>query len=131
MDKYTAGAEKKAAKRPAAAADGGTGPDGGNADDQPAMKKAKAMKPKHPMKRPAAASVVSVVKSFKAAECPKPGAGPVDYKTGRIYTSVPRKAFRVIKDRTNFATEKSIKWSSDKPAAAHWKQALKAIDEYK
>ena len=47
--------------------------------------------------------------SRKDAKCPKVGEGPVDYyKGGRIYTSVARTAFRVIRKRGVFNTDESM-----------------------
>jgi len=47
--------------------------------------------------------------SRKDAKCPKVGDGPVDYKQGRIYTSAARTAFRVIRLRGVFNTERQFR----------------------
>ena len=84
-----------------------------------------------PKKKPAAATAMKAMKAMNAncvvkkgatgekkdpaipffgseaqAVCPKKGSGPVDYKHGRIYTSEPRNAFRVIRRRGKYATER-------------------------
>ena len=53
------------------------------------------------------------------------------YKQAKIYISEPRKSFRIICEATNYATEVSVKWKSDKPNARAWAEALKKVDAYK
>ena len=69
--------------------------------------------------------------SRKDAKCPKVGDGPVDYKQGRIYTSAARTAFRVIRLRGVFNTERQFRWAkkgkTDKKA---FDAALQAVDDY-
>ena len=52
----------------------------------------------------------------------------VDYRGGRVYVSMARRAFRAIRDKTNFSTETSKVWSDDPNEA--WKACLNAIDAY-
>jgi hypothetical protein len=90
--------------------------------------KKKAMKrPSALMKKPAAV--------WKPAHgkpaCPELGSVPVLYKQAKIYISETRKSFRVICEATNYATEVSVKWKSDKPNARSWAEALKKVDAYK
>ena len=81
------------------------------------------------------ASKKSTIPHFKTraqARCPKKGDGPVDYKGGRIYTSTPRSAFRVIRLRGNFSTERQARWkTSTKPDQKAFQDALRMVDEYK
>ena len=69
--------------------------------------------------------------SREDAKCPKVGDGPVDYKQGRIYTSEARTAFRAIRLRSVFNTERQIRWAkkgkTDKKA---FDAALQAVDDY-
>ena len=90
--------------------------------------KRKAMtRPSVLMKKPAAA--------WKPADgkpaCPELGSVPVLYKKAKIYISETRKSFRVICVATNYATEVSVKWGSDKPNARSWAEALKKVDAYR
>ena len=71
-------------------------------------------------------------KNRAEARCPKKGDGPIDYKGGRIYTSTPRSAFRVIRLRGNFSTERQARWkTSTKPDEKAFQDALRMVDEYK
>ena len=85
--------------------------------------KAKATKPD--------ATEIPHYMSRKEAKCPKVGDGPVDYKQGRIYTSAARTAFRVIRLRGVFNTERQFRWAkkgkTDKKA---FDAALQAVDDY-
>ena len=85
--------------------------------------KAKATKPD--------ATEIPHYMSRKEAKCPKVGDGPVDYKHGRIYTSAARTAFRVIRQRGVFNTERQFRWAkkgkTDKKA---FDAALQAVDDY-
>ena len=65
--------------------------------------KAKATKP--------AATEIPYYKSRKEAKCPRVGDGPIDYRGGRIYTSAARTAFRVIRKRGVFNTERQLQWA--------------------
>lgn len=71
----------------------------------------------------------------KTDPMPKPPVGteapPSDYKGGRIYWKISSMAFRVIRKRQNYASEKRIKWATAKPTKGEWKSALRAIDDYK
>ena len=67
----------------------------------------------------------------KSSPCPKLGSGPMDYKGGRIYTSGPKKAFRVIRARGKYSTEAGVAWGKPAPTPQAWKGALKKIDVYK
>ena len=67
----------------------------------------------------------------KPPPCPKKGDGPIDYKQGRIYTSIPKMCFRVIRLRGLNKSERMLKWGDGKkPQLKAWKEALKKIDEY-
>ena len=55
----------------------------------------------------------------------------MDYKGGRIYTSVPRKSFRVIRVRGPYGTEAGVAWGKASPDAVAWKAACKKVDDYK
>ena len=85
--------------------------------------KAKATKPD--------ATEIPHYMSRKEAKLPKVGDGPVDYKHGRIYTSAARTAFRVIRQRGVFNTERQFRWAkkgkTDKKA---FDAALQAVDDY-
>ena len=105
-----------------------------------AAKKAAVDKPAV-AKRPAAAEKagkltypVNVV--TKSSACPKLGptggaAAPSDYRGGRIYCSIPKKGFRVLRDATNAYTERFVKWHSGKPSTAEWMKAMSLIDEFR
>ena len=58
-------------------------------------------------------------------------APPTDYKGGRIYWKISSMAFRVIRKRKNYGSEKKIRWKKSKPSRGEWKKALDSIDEYK
>ena len=58
-------------------------------------------------------------------------APPSDYKGGRVYWNINRKSFRVIRKMPMYKTEKSIKWTSEKPSKKELNAALSAIDKYK
>ena len=81
------------------------------------------------------ASKKNTIPHFKTraqARCPKKGDGPIDYKGGRIYTSTPRSAFRVIRLRGNFSTERQARWKTKtKPDQKASQDALRMVDEYK
>ena len=65
-------------------------------------------------------------------KCPKGETAPIDYKTGRIYTSFAKRSFRVIRERGRYATERQVGWGgADAPSKKHWDDALKKIDDYK
>jgi hypothetical protein len=93
----------------------------------PQPKKKAMTRPSVFMKKPAAA--------WKPADgkpaCPELGSVPVLYKQAKIYISETRKSFRVICVATNYATEVSVKWESDKPNARSWAEALKKVDAYR
>ena len=76
------------------------------------------------MKRPAAA----VWAKGSKPPMSKAGDGPLDYNTGRIYVSVPRKSYRAITTRGDFNTEKSALWAASAPTLNSWSNALKLID---
>ena len=104
------------------------------------------MKPKAKAKAKAQTTAMKAMKTMKAmkakptiplytvaakAPCPKVGDGPVDCKGGRIYTSLPKRAFRVIRERGDYYSEKSSKWAkADKPDRKAWQAALKSVDEH-
>ena len=57
--------------------------------------------------------------------------GPThDYRNGRIYWKANAFAFRVIRKRGLYKTEKKIKWSKKTPTQAEWDAAKLAIVEY-
>ena len=60
--------------------------------------------------------------------CPKVGDGPIHYKKGAIYTSAPRKTFRIIRIRGKYETECTSKWAGAKPTEKDWKAALHKLD---
>lgn len=80
-------------------------------------------------KRPAAA--VKVWEKASKPPCPGASDGPLDYKRARIYQSTSKSMFRVICDRTNYSTEKAIRWNKGKPTPSTWKKAIAVVDEYK
>ena len=85
--------------------------------------KAKATKPD--------ATEIPHYMSRKEAKCPKVGDGPVDYKHGRIYTSAARTAFRVIRQRGVFNTERQFRWAKKgKTDKKSFDAALQAVDDY-
>jgi hypothetical protein len=96
---------------------------------EPKAMKAEAVKA---MKKPAAA--IYKVPS-KIAPMPTPHAGteapPSDYRGGRIYWKINNKAFRVIRRMPEYATERKVKWSGNKPSQENWMAALAAIDQFK
>jgi hypothetical protein len=92
-----------------------------------------AAAPKKVTKKPAA-QIYTV--TSKTAPMPKPlkagqDAPPSDYRGGRIYWKLNRMAFRVIRKMPQYATEKQVRWSGDKPTKKDWLKALDAIDQYK
>ena len=57
---------------------------------------------------------------------------PVDYNGGRIYTSNAKKAYRAIRTKGDYYSEKAFSWKKDKqPSKKLWLGALRSIDEYK
>lgn len=60
--------------------------------------------------------------------CPKIGDGPIHYKKGAIYTSAPRKTFRIIRVRGKYETECTSRWEGTKPSDKDWKTALRKLD---
>ena len=100
-------------------------------DDAPAPRKRPAAAPAGgktaKMRKPAAAPKVLWERE---PPCPREGSAAVNYKQGRVYTSTPRKSFRVIRAVPDYATELRVPWGADKPNQAAWKKALKAIEDY-
>ena len=97
---------------------------------KPAIKKEKGVK--KDTTPPPKKTTIPHFKNRAEARCPKKGEGPIDYKGGRIYTSTPRSAFRVIRLRGNFSTERQARWTkSTKPDDKAFKNALRMVDEYK
>ena len=91
----------------------------------------KAMKTMKAMKSEKKTSEIPMYTVSGKAPCPKVGDGPVDYKGGRIYTSLSKSAFRVIRERGNYDSERSSTWAKvDKPDRKAWLAALKHVDEY-
>jgi hypothetical protein len=68
----------------------------------------------------------------KMPPCPADGLDgeTMDYKGGRIYWKTNSTAFRVIRVRGNYGTEKKIRWAKWRPVPTEWQRALSAIDEY-
>ena len=130
MEKYTATAKAKAKARDDAKA---KTRDDAKAKKEPSVRvkaephtKAKSCKPTATiLKRPAAVPWIT-----KKPPLPRKGHGPVDYKGGRIYTSVVRSTFRVIRERKKYETERSQKWAGKTPDKKSWDAALKSIDEF-
>ena len=130
MAKYTATAKAKPKARDDAKAQAR---DDVKAKKEPSVRvkaephtKAKLVKPTATMlKRPAAVPWIT-----KKPPLPRKGDGPVDYKGGRIYTSVARATFRAIRERKVYATERSQKWAGNTPDKKSWDAALKSIDEF-
>ena len=85
--------------------------------------KAKATKPD--------ATEIPHYMSRKEAKLPKVGDGPVDYKQGRIYASAARTAFRVIRQRGVFNTERQFRWAKKgKTDKKEFDATLQAVDDY-
>ena len=82
-----------------------------NADDVP------------PLKLPKGAPLMPKLSGGKAPDA-------VDYNGGRIYTSLTKTCFRVIRERGNYYSEKMIGWKAPKPSKDHWIAAVHAIDTY-
>ena len=98
-------------------------------------------------KRPAAASgtVMKAIKPFTSvcapitvtttSPCPELStdgtAAPCDYNGGRIYLSLKKKGFRVLRNQKDAYSERFVPWGGDKPTAKTCKDALQKIDEYK
>ena len=78
-------------------------------------------------KRPAAA-VVEYDISNKPS-CPTEH-GSTYYNHGKIYTCMPQKKFRVIRDVKLPRTERVVKWAVSNPMNSEWEKALVLIDEY-
>ena len=77
------------------------------------------------LKKPAAQKVYK-----STPPMPWPVDGPVFYKTGKIYASLTKKSWRVIRTASDYKTEASTKWPGDKPDEASWKRALQKIDDW-
>ena len=56
---------------------------------------------------------------------------PVDYKGGRIYKSIPKNMWRIIRERSVYKTEAQASWGGPEPSAKSWSKALSQIDNYK
>ena len=93
-----------------------------------AAKKAAPKKLPPKMKRPAK-EVATVWKT--QPPLPSLNAPVTLYKGGKIYVSQKRKAFRVIRDGSDYATEAHSPWKKSSPTMEAWKAALSKIDEYK
>ena len=54
---------------------------------------------------------------------------PLDYNGGRIYVSGKKQAYRTIRTRGNYFSEKAFSWKRlSAPTKKLWKSALDAID---
>ena len=49
---------------------------------------------------------------------------------GKIYADFNNGRFRIIRDSTNFSTERQKRWEGAKPTEAEWKQAQNIIELY-
>ena len=79
------------------------------------------------MKKPSgnAAKYVEVVPKM-----PSLGAPPISYKRSKIYTSAPRKCFRVILEAANYSTEKSVSFGDKRPTQTAWGDVIALCDAY-
>ena len=130
--KADAKAEREAAKAAIAAAKVGAKADA-KTKKEAAKKEAVRVKkePSAVMKRPARA-YMQAPKSLPALSLKVDEDGPTyDHNGGRIYWKANSKAFRVIRVKGEYGTEKRIRWSKWCPIPKDWKLALNAIDSYK
>ena len=74
---------------------------------------------------------ITVTKTSPCPKLSKDGNAPCDYNGGRIYLSLKKKGFRVLRNQKDAYSERFVSWGGDKPTADTWKDALKKIDEYK
>ena len=67
--------------------------------------------------------------ALKETDPPRPStSGSVHYNGGTIYSSFPRKMFRVIRTAKVYATERASPWGGDAPTDAAWAHALALIN---
>ena len=77
---------------------------------------------------------IEISKKEALKTVPRPNAdgsdpAPLDYNGGRIYVSGAKQAYRTIRTRGNYYSEKAFSWKRlSAPTRKLWKSALDAID---
>lgn len=96
------------------------------------VSKAEPKEPKQPKPKRPEPVELSRKEALRMVPCPNTDGSdpaPLDYNGGRIYVSGRKQAYRTIRTRGDYYTERAFSWKRlSAPTRALWKSALAAID---